>query len=727
MSSSPDHGDIASVADKTPSQKSTTQSYLPLSLAPKKATKKGRPSLADLRLRERALSIGDIGELLTGRKRTRDTPGSNQNLDDDTYPQKYLKRSSSSPSLSPVEKEMSNNNTESLEQLPVPEAPNFAEISNQDAFKWMADQFVALFRTNQAQFTHVKKLINNSSTSVVTQLQTLGDKFVGIVEEVHNLKKQQIEINQRLKEVESGKCCSNQNFNNENLTLIASRIEELEKVTAPNSLNQMKGEIKCQLDKLTKIIETQKSMARRQNIIINGFESTNTPEDIANFLANTFSIPKEDCKNIKQSGKTKDCFVVHFEKPEHKALIMRTKKVKLSTLNIFISNDLTPIESQKAFEIRKKLKEEKEKGNNPKGKKTNKVPRKPWEDTNLLAIKASLVRHQKYCRKTSFTLVNLEILRSLKKALKKTRKQNIERYYQNIRDTLARTNKPADFCRAFDSVPHHLLWAKLFKLGISGKIIRTVQAIYEKVNIQLKINGENFKPFDVTEGVLQGGKLSPTLFILYIEDLIDFLDSKGIQGINIGLNYLRTLLFADDAVFFAGSIKEVKKTLCCLEEYFEANKLKVHTEKTQILVCRSSGRIRKKEKDTFQYNDQPIKSVSQYNHLGTIIDSGVKGKFAANEAANKAKVATGTALSILAKAKADSWQARVKIFNSLVAPTMLYGAEIWGLDYLELIDKTQTDYYKKILQLPRNTPGYMIRLETGITHLSITTLKQTWR
>lgn len=284
-----------------------------------------------------------------------------------------------------------------------------------------------------------------------------------------------------------------------------------------------------------------------------------------------------------------------------------------------------------------------------------------------------------------------------------------------------------DFSRAFDSVPHHFLWAKLFKLGISGTIIRTVQAIYEKANIQLKINGENSKPFEVTEGVLQGDKLSPTLFIVYIADLIDFLDSKGIQGINIGLNCLRTLLFADDAVFFAGSIKEVKKTLRCLVEYFEANKLKVHTGKTQILVCRSSGRIRKKEKDTFQYKDQPIKSVSQYNYPGTIIDNAVRGKFAANEAANKAKVATGTTLSILAKAKADSWQARVKIFNSLVAPTMLYGAEIWGLDYLDLIDKTQTDYYKKILQLPRNTPGYMVRLETGITNLSIATLKQTWR
>lgn len=62
-----------------------------------------------------------------------------------------------------------------------------------------------------------------------------------------------------------------------------------------------------------------------------------------------------------------------------------------------------------------------------------------------------------------------------------------------------------------------------------------------------------------------------------------------------------------------------------------------------------------------------------------------------------------------------------------MAPTILYGVESWGLDHLDKIDNAQADYFKKVLQLPRNTPGYMIRLETRVTRLSVTALVQTWK
>ncbi|KAH0540171.1 hypothetical protein KQX54_013910 [Cotesia glomerata] len=127
----------------------------------------------------------------------------------------------------------------------------------------------------------------------------------------------------------------------------------------------------------------------------------------------------------------------------------------------------------------------------------NKTPSKPWEDANLHAIKASLVKHQisdsKEVLTTVYSLTSAEHL-----------------------------------------ISHHLLWTKLFKLGIRGKIIRTVRAIYEKANIQLKMNEENSKLFEITEGILQVGKLSLTLlFILYIADLIDFLDDNGSKALTL--------------------------------------------------------------------------------------------------------------------------------------------------------------------------------------------------
>lgn len=71
-----------------------------------------------------------------------------------------------------------------------------------------------------------------------------------------------------------------------------------------------------------------------------------------------------------------------------------------------------------------------------------------------------------------------------------------------------------DFRRAFDSVPHNLLWSKLFKIGVSGKIIRCLINLYDKAAAQVKLVGESSAEFGVTEGVLQGEILSPLLYIM---------------------------------------------------------------------------------------------------------------------------------------------------------------------------------------------------------------------
>lgn len=119
------------------------------------------------------------------------------------------------------------------------------------------------------------------------------------------------------------------------------------------------------LDKLSRWVETQESKSRRQNIVIKGLSTTKPAEEIPSFLETTFSIPRDDCKLIIQEGKDKDRYIVQLGNPEYKKKIMRTKKNALNNTDIFIDNDLTPIEKEEAFEIRKKLREERKKGNKP--------------------------------------------------------------------------------------------------------------------------------------------------------------------------------------------------------------------------------------------------------------------------------------------------------------------------------------------------------------------------
>ncbi|KAH0553933.1 hypothetical protein KQX54_005973 [Cotesia glomerata] len=99
----------------------------------------------------------------------------------------------------------------------------------------------------------------------------------------------------------------------------------------------------------------------------------------------------------------------------------------------------------------------------------------------------------------------------------------------------------------------------------------------------------------------------------------------------------------------------------------------------------------------------PIQSTSRYYYLGTTLDAASKGKLAVEEAIMNGRIATGATCSILSKARSDSWKTKTKLFNSIVAPTILYGVETWGLDHLEEIDRAQAEYYKKILVTMKHT------------------------
>lgn len=71
--------------------------------------------------------------------------------------------------------------------------------------------------------------------------------------------------------------------------------------------------------------------------------------------------------------------------------------------------------------------------------------------------------------------------------------------------------------------------------------------------------------------------------------------------------------------------------------------------------------------------------------------------------------------------KLDAWDARLKLFRAVVASILLY--EAWGLNQREIVEKVQ-NRFKSLLQLPINTPGYMICMETDTTKLTIESLKR---
>jgi retron-type reverse transcriptase len=73
--------------------------------------------------------------------------------------------------------------------------------------------------------------------------------------------------------------------------------------------------------------------------------------------------------------------------------------------------------------------------------------------------------------------------------------------------------------KAFDKIQHHFMMKALRKLGIEGKYLNIVKAIYDKPIANIKLNGEKLKPFPLKSGARQGCPLSPLLFNIVLEFL----------------------------------------------------------------------------------------------------------------------------------------------------------------------------------------------------------------
>jgi hypothetical protein len=84
-----------------------------------------------------------------------------------------------------------------------------------------------------------------------------------------------------------------------------------------------------------------------------------------------------------------------------------------------------------------------------------------------------------------------------------------------------------DFVKAFDKVPYRLLLLKLQAYGITGALLDWCKSFLTGRSQSVLIGQTASDWFPVESGVIQGSVLGPTFYLIYINDLLDGLITKG--------------------------------------------------------------------------------------------------------------------------------------------------------------------------------------------------------
>ena len=102
-----------------------------------------------------------------------------------------------------------------------------------------------------------------------------------------------------------------------------------------------------------------------------------------------------------------------------------------------------------------------------------------------------------------------------------------------------------DYEKAFDNIERQILCNILKSRLIPDTLLKAMVDIYTKNKILIKFNNKLSKSVEINKGVRQGYPLSPTLFNIYLDEIITKWQKQDLTGIKLSKNQqLSTLLFA---------------------------------------------------------------------------------------------------------------------------------------------------------------------------------------
>ena len=268
-----------------------------------------------------------------------------------------------------------------------------------------------------------------------------------------------------------------------------------------------------------------------------------------------------------------------------------------------------------------------------------------------------------------------------------------------------------DLQKAFDKVWTDGLLVKAQRCGIGGKMYKWISSFLHNRKARVTVDGKLSRKFLLRHGVPQGGVISPTLFLIFIDDLLKKLPK-----------HIKAALYADDLVMWC---TEEYATTATYRMQQAVNELATWANQWNVSINKEKSSttlftLTKQQPGTITLGEYPLKEDDQPTYLGVTFDKKQTWKPHLQEAETRAR----RKLALMRKLAGSTWGANEKtlktVYEGTVRPHLEYGAAAWNSaskTTLQSVDKVQNQALRLITGAMRTTPITAMEEVTGIQPL----------